>query len=150
MRIITPANRVIKTQNGAASLIWNPNFSSKWNGRYERAQKFVDSEVIRLCGPYTPFESGTLQRSALIGTTIGSGEVVWSSPYAKFLYYGKVMVSPTTGSSWARKGERKVLTDRPLHYNGAPKRGKLWFERMKADHKEEILEGARKLAGGGA
>ena len=26
-------------------------------------------------------------------------------------------------------------------------RGKLWFERMKADHLKEILDGARKKAG---
>lgn len=149
MRINTPLNRVIRTAQGKISLTWNPDLAPVWNERYTRAQKFVDSEVIRLCGPYTPFETGTLQRSAVIGTVIGSGEVVWSSPYAKFLYYGNVMVSPTTGSPWAKKGERKVLTNRPLHYNGEPKRGKLWFERMKADHKKDIIDGARRIAGGG-
>ena len=24
-----------------------------------RVQKFIDSEVIKLCGPYTPFQTGT-------------------------------------------------------------------------------------------
>lgn len=149
MRINTPLNRVVQTAQGRISLIWNPDLASVWNERYARAQKYVDSEVIRLCGPYVPFETGTLQRSALIATTIGSGEVIWNAPYAKYLYYGNLMVSPTTGSSWAKKGERKVLTGRSLNYNGAPKRGKLWFERMKADHKQDILNGARRIVGGG-
>ncbi len=149
MKINTPVNSTIKTADGSMNLIWKPNFAQIWDSRYSMAQKFVDSEVIRLCGPYTPFETGMLQNSALSGTTIGTGEVIWNSPYAQFLYYGHVMISPSTGSTWAKKGERKVLTDRSLKYNGAPKRGKLWFERMKADHREHIIRGAAKIAGGG-
>lgn len=150
MYIETPRGRIIQTKNGKAVLEWSSDFQPKWERRYSAAQKFVDSEVIRLCDPYTPFESGMLKLSALLGTDIGSGTVVWNAPYARYLYYGSVMVSPTTGSPWAKKGERKIITDRELKYNGAPKRGKLWFERMKADHKEEILKGARRIAGGNA
>ncbi len=32
-----------------------------------------------------------------------------------------------------------------LNKPGGELRGKEWFERMKADHKEEILEGAKKI-----
>lgn len=149
MRIETPRNKTFKTQSGDARLVWSSKFVPKWESRYKRAQKFVDSEVIRLCAPYTPFETGALSRSATLGTVVGSGEVVWNAPYARYLYYGKLMVSPATGSPWAKKGERKVLTERDLKYNGAPKRGKLWFERMKSDHKHEILAGAKKIIGGG-
>ena len=114
-----------------------------------KVQKFVDSEVIRLMRPYTPALTGVLADSPTRGTKIGSGEINQNTPYARFQYYGKVMVSPVTGSAWARKGETKVLTDRDLQYNTAmhPLAGKMWFERMKADKKDEILEGARKVAG---
>lgn len=108
-------------------------------------QKYIDSEVIRHCAPYAPHESGQMQKSATLGTVIGSGEIVYNSPYAKFLYYGKVMVSPSTGSPWAKKGERKNLTQRPLKFNGAPKRGAYWWERMKVDHGADILKGAEQL-----
>ena len=148
MRIDTPRGSIVRTRNGTARLEWNPNFQTTWERRYSRAQKFVDSEVIRLCDPYTPFESGMLKLSATLGTVVGRGEVIWNSPYARYLYYGMLMVSPTTGSPWAKRGERKKLTDKQLNYNGAPKRGKLWFERMKTDHKTEILDGARRLVGG--
>ncbi|WMI81843.1 minor capsid protein [Anaerotignum sp. MB30-C6] len=108
-------------------------------------QKYIDSEVIKHCAPYAPFETGQMQKSATLGTVIGSGEIVYNSPYAKFLYYGKVMVSPSTGSPWAKKGERKNLTQKPLQYNGAPKRGAYWFERMKVDHGDAILKEVERL-----
>ena len=114
-----------------------------------KVQKFIDQEVIRLMAPYTPFRAGMLERSATLGTKIGSGEIKQIAPYARYQYYGKLMVSSITGSAWARYGEKKVLTDKDLVYDKSrhPQAGPFWFERMKADHKEEILEGARKVAG---
>jgi hypothetical protein len=115
---------------------------------YGRTQKFIDSEVIRLMRPYTPFLTGALDKSATLSTKIGSGEVKQNMPYARYLYYGKLMVSSITGSSYASQGEKKVLTDKDLEYNKSehPLAGKMWFERMKADKKEQILRGARKIA----
>jgi len=112
-------------------------------------QKFIDQEVIRLMAPYTPARNGILEKSATLGTKIGTGEINQITPYARFQYYGKVMVSSITGSPWASKGEKKILTDRDLQYDTSrhPMAGKMWFERMKADKKDEILEGARKVAG---
>ena len=114
-----------------------------------KVQKFIDQECIRLMAPYTPARDGFLERSATLGTKIGSGEINQVSPYARFQYYGKVMVSSITGSPWARKGEKKILTDRDLVHDKSkhPMAGPFWFERMKADKKEEILQGARKIAG---
>lgn len=116
---------------------------------FGKVQKFIDQETIRLMAPYTPYRAGVLENSASIGTKIGSGEINQISPYARFQYYGKVMVSSITGSPWARKGEKKILTDRDLVHDKSihPMAGPFWFERMKADKKDEILEGARKVAG---
>ncbi|QHQ61388.1 hypothetical protein Ana3638_11900 [Anaerocolumna sedimenticola] len=112
-----------------------------------KVQKFIDSEVIRFMVPYTPRQNNILIDSATLGTVIGSGEINQNTPYSRYHYYGKLMVSPATGSAWAKKGEKKVLTNIDLKYNGAPMRGPFWFERMKADKKKDILDGARKLAG---
>lgn len=111
-------------------------------------QKFIDQECIRLMAPYTPFRAGMLERSATLGTKIGSGEINQIAPYARYQYYGKLMVSSITGSAWSH-GESKVLTDNDLQYDKSkhPQAGPFWFERMKTDHKEDILEGARKVAG---
>jgi len=112
-------------------------------------QKYIDSECIRLMAPYTPMRNGFLMRSATLGTKIGSGEINQIAPYARYQYYGKLMVSSITGSAWARYGEKKVLTDKDLVHDKSrhPQAGPFWFERMKAEHKEEILNGARKVAG---
>lgn len=89
-----------------------------------RVQQFIDSEVLRLCEPYVPMDSGELIRSGIRNTAIGSGKVKYRTPYARRWYY------------------------REARFQGAPKRGTYWFERMKQEGgKEKILSGARKMAG---
>ncbi len=113
-------------------------------------QRFIDQEIIRLMDPYTPMLSGELVKSATLGTRIGTGEIHHIAPYARYQYYGMLMVSSITGSSYAIYGEDKVLTDTDLQYNTSKHllAGPFWFERMKADKKEQILRGARKVASG--
>lgn len=137
--IETPRGRIIQAGSRKAELIWNPEFQPKWNERFNNAQSYVDSEVLRLSRPYVPFQHGSLMLSGDLGTVIGSGLVVYNAPYARYQYYGMVMAGRAP----------KQLTDTPLTYHGAPKRGKLWFERMKQDHKEKIMRGAAIIAGGG-
>lgn len=114
-------------------------------------QKFIDNECINKMIPYTPMLSGLLSNIApRLGTKIGSGKIEYISPYARYQYYGKLMVSSTTGSAWS-KGESKVLTNRNLIHNKSrhPQAGPFWFERMKADHRENILKGAQEIANRG-
>lgn len=115
---------------------------------YGPVQKFVDQECIRLTALYTPYLNGILEKAATIGTDIGSGEINQNTPYARYQYYGELMVSSLTGSAYASKGESKILTDKDLEYNKSqhPQAGPFWFERMKADKKEDILKGAQKVA----
>ena len=92
--------------------------------------------------------NGVLTRSATLGTKIGSGRIVYNSPYARYQYYGKLMVSSVTGSAYAKSGESKVLTDIDLKYDTSrhSQAQRLWFEAMKADKKEQILRGAAAIA----
>lgn len=115
-------------------------------------QKLVDSECMRYMSDYMPQrQAGELEHMMVAATTIGSGEIDTPGPFAHYLYEGILYVSPTTGSAWAKKNEIKVPTGKELTYNGAPMRGKKWFERMKADHKEDIIQSARKaLSKGGS
>lgn len=110
-------------------------------------QKFIDSEVIRKCDPKVPMADGELKRSAVEKSTIGSGTVKYVTPYARYLYYGQLMVAQN-GSAWAKSGETKHVTGTALKFQGAPERGAYWFERMKKDGgADEILRGAKELAG---
>lgn len=48
----------------------------------------LDQQVITDSNYYCPLKTGTLQRSAIIGSVIGSGTVRWVTPYARRQYYG--------------------------------------------------------------
>nr|WP_288829094.1 hypothetical protein [uncultured Clostridium sp.] len=110
-------------------------------------QKFIDSESMRYMSDYMPRrQAGELEHMMVLGTVIGSGQIDIPGPYAHYLHEGILFVSPTTGSPWAKKDEIKIPTDRELQYTGAPMRGKKFFDRMEADHKDDILKGAQAVA----
>lgn len=111
-----------------------------------RAQKFLDSEIMRLADPYVPMRVGVLKKG--IGTVVGSGEIVYDTPYARYQYYGKVMVGYKSRSAWARADEYKVLTNADITYSGAPQRGKLWIPRMVADKGAALTRAFAAFIGG--
>lgn len=122
-----------------------------------KVQKFIDSEVIRLCDPKVPFATGVLKHSAITASVIGQGMVVYATPYARYLYYGEVYgpnipryEADELAGFWSPPGKKKHPTGRKLTYNGAPERGAFWFERMKAESGDDIIQGAAALAGGRA
>lgn len=131
-------------------------------GDDNRVQSFIDSECIRLMDDYTPDLNSWLKRSIRVNTVIGSGELRQVAPYARYQYYGMLMVDPITGKGcfydprtgrkWSRPGVSKVMDPqgRTLNYNTmrSSKAGSHWFERMKADYKDAIGRGAAAIAGG--
>lgn len=143
MRIRTPSGGTIKTPNGEVRLDWNPNFADIWQSRFNQAQRYVDKEVLRYNAKYIPFRTGFLNQSGTLGTVIGSGLVVYNAPYARYMYYGKVMRDAQGRAMFGMAP--KHVTNEPIQYHGAPQRGAFWFERMKAAHKDSILRGASKL-----
>ena len=94
-------------------------------------QQAIDLAVIRYMVPYWAYETGTLANSAYTDSDIGSGEIVYDTPYASVMYYGV-----------SKKGD-------PINYHldHNPQAGAYPFERMVADHYEDILEEARNVAG---
>ena len=144
MAIRQPKDVTFKSGNTQMNLSWNRSFARSANGSFSDVQKYIDSECIRLMVPYTPMQNGILSKGAVLGTKIGSGEIHYTMPYARYQYYGKLMVSSVTGSAFAKMGESKVLTDKDLTYSKAkhPLAQSLWFEAMKHNHKEQILRGA--------
>lgn len=145
-----PQNEKIKAQKAEVNLVWNNTFGKDSTMKFDTAQKFIDSECIRKMVKYTPARNLILSKSAVLGTKIGSGRIVIASPYGRYQYYGKLMVSSTSGSAWAKRGEKKVLTDKDLQYSTSrhPQAQRLWFEFTKKQHGPAILRGAARIAGG--
>lgn len=120
------------------------------NERLNRAQYWLDTQVMEDMVPYMPHRTGTFiavtkaQSNALAGT----GNVMAAAPPAgRFLYMGKVMVDPETGSPWARKGAKKVVTDRPLTYSNPEARPE-WFEVAKEKNLSRWVKGVKDILGG--
>ena len=142
--------------DGGFSFLWNPNFAKATNEDFHRAQRFVDSECIRYMDKYTPMRTGALIRSATLGTKIGSGRIVYNSPYARYQYYGEIygpnipIYKDGELMGW-RSPPKKHPTGREITYSKDknPNAQKLWFEKMKSEKGESILRGAQKIAGGG-
>ena len=125
-----------------------------------KVQQVIDNAVITWCKMYCPFDTGTLSRSPLTATQIGSGQVVYSTPYARYLYYGEVYGpnipvfedGATEPTRWfSPKGKKKHPTGRQLDFSKSQAKNKLagsyWFERMKADHLQDIIQEAKSYAG---
>ena len=114
-----------------------------------RVQCEIDSACLDFCeqGGYVPASPDrTLEFSARLSSEIGSGLLIWNTPYARFQNGGFVMTDEA-GRTWVGAGEQKpiVRKDWPLEYDKAqnPNAGPHWFERMKADHLKDILDRAR-------
>jgi len=96
-------------------------------------QKFWDNMLLTDINNYVFTDTGTLRQSSTINTVIGSGELVWKTPYARFLYNGLVMIDPDTGSPFARQGVSKVTTERELTSQAGGITGAHWADRAAND-----------------
>ena len=107
---------------------------------------------------YCTMETETLAKSPYSVTEIGSGKVVYPGPYARYLYYGEIMgpnipvFEDDSGEPtrfFSPPGQKKHLTGRQLEFSTDlnPLAGAFWFERMKADHMDDILKEAKSVAG---
>jgi hypothetical protein len=90
-----------------------------------RAQRYLDNEVLKDCTPYVPRITGALEQSGIDGTVIGSGLIVYNSPYARSQYYGEFTHSTQSHSQASRE----------------------WFEVAKAAHGAAWIAGVKTLGG---
>lgn len=123
--INVPKGTLKLDSDGHVTLTFNPDYATQVNVRMTAAQKFVDSEVLRLDAPLMPIKTGFMIQSGILGTDIGSGEVRYLAPYSHKQYYDTARTRPYDAQ-----------------------RGSYWFERMKAANLEAIRKGAKAYAAG--
>ena len=109
---------------------------------FTRAESIVGQQVIKDTAPFVPALTGSLT----MRTRLDGNKIIYPGPYARFLYYGKVMVDPQTGSTFAPKGGTKVLTNRDLVFSKAmhPQAQSHWFEASKAQNLDKWIRIAEK------
>lgn len=102
--------------------------ASRFIYQSKKAQIWLDNEVLKDTTPFLPFKTGQLEHSGVLGTRIGSGEIIYNTPYARRLYY-----NPQFNFS------------KEAH----PKAQAYWFEASKSINKDKWIRGVRKIGGGG-
>lgn len=112
-----------------------------------KAEKKLAIQVMKDTDKYVPALTGSLTQR----THIEESTIVYPGPYARFLYYGKVMVYAPTGSTFAPRGEHKVVIDRDLvmHKTMHPLASSHWFEVSKAANLSTWLKVAGRLMNNG-
>lgn len=107
-----------------------------------KAEHIVAIQAAKDTSPYVPMDTGSLNTK----TQIDGGTIIYPGPYARFLYYGKVMVDPETGSSYAKAGATKTVTDKNLVFSKEAHQDAqaFWFEASKAQNMDKWTRVAAK------
>lgn len=98
--------------------------------RAERADEILALQAKKDTSQFVPALNGDLDRR----TRVVGGKIIYPGPQSRYLYGGKLMVDPETGSSFAQKGSTKVLTDKNLVFSKSmhSKAQDHWFEASKS------------------
>lgn len=126
---------------------------NRFEKQFQEAQNWLDGQVFTDMEKYMPFRDGNMRNvSAIMSRSMqGSGRVIAGAPpYGRFLYEGKVMMDPATGSPWARAGAKKVATDRDLVFDKTahPRATDHWFDAAKTENVKSWVKGVKRIAGG--
>lgn len=135
----------------------------RFSEQYKKAQYQLDGNVMNSMIPFMPMQTGMFVdvTRAASASIQGDGKVYAAyGPQGRFLYQGKVMVSPTTGNTYAKKGEKKVLVsqysgktkakeDILFNKTAHPESQAKWFEEAKRRYKKRWAKRVKKTAGGG-
>lgn len=98
----------------------------------EQAKHAMAVQMAKDTEPYVPARTKSLANR----TQVDGDTIIYPGPYARFLYNGKLMIDPKTGSSYAQKGATKVVTGTDLNISTAvhSKAQSHWFEASKAEN----------------
>nr|UVX71786.1 MAG: Minor capsid protein [Bacteriophage sp.]DAY59407.1 MAG TPA: Minor capsid protein [Caudoviricetes sp.] len=135
----------------------------RFSRQYQEAQYLLDGMVMDSMVPFMPMVSGDFidETRAKSSSMQGTGFVcAAAAPYGRFLYEGKVMVDEVTGSSYARRGAKKVLVsqfsgrtaaEENLEYTkqAHPQAQAKWFDAAKRQYGGTWIRKVKAQAGGG-
>lgn len=100
-----------------------------------KAEHAVAVQIEKDTEPFVPART----KSLVNRTQVVDGQIIYPGPYARFLYNGKLMIDPDTGSAWAREGATKVVTGKDLDIKTDvhSQAQAHWFEASKAQNMEK-------------
>lgn len=109
----------------------------------ERAEHILAIQMAKDTEKYVP----ALTLSLSNRTRVVVDTIIYPGPYAHYLYRGKLMVDPETGSPYAPHGSTKILTDRNLVFNKTVHSDAQdhWFEASKAQNRQKWIRVAGRV-----
>lgn len=114
-------------------------------------QRFHTQNVLRRIVKYMPYRTGATIKIMQAQSPVDKPYINLSTPYARYIHEGKVMVNAETGSGppvipnvgprW-RRGTKLKATDRPLTYTKTknPEAGPHWGERLMVAESGAMLQ----------
>lgn len=107
-----------------------------------KAEHTLAVQIQKDTEPFVPALTGSLSQR----TRVVDNRIIYPGPYARYLYFGKLMVDPNTGSAWAKADSTKVLTDRDLVFTQTMHRQAQshWFEAAKSESLKKWERKAKK------
>lgn len=108
------------------------DIARRMSGMAPQAKHILAIQTAKDTEPYVPAKTKSLANR----TRVDGDTIIYPGPYARFLYHGKLLIDPKTGSSWATKGATKVVTGKDLNISKAvhSKAQSHWFEASKAQN----------------
>ena len=100
----------------------------QYQNRAKDAQRFLDESVLKDTDKYVRYRTGVLARSAQTASRIGSGAIIYDTPYAKRVYY-----------------DESTFVTKDIHPLATPK----WFEESKRKNEKKWMDAVEKILKGG-
>ena len=110
--------------------------------RNKQAMRILKSQIVKDTEPYVPMRDRTLRNSVVKSVVDDVSKITYATPYARFLWHGKVMIGIRSHSPFARRNETKTATNRELTFSHG---GKEWFLNSKKKNLNKWLEVAKKV-----
>lgn len=93
-----------------------PDLDKKVSGAMAHGQKILDSQALKDSNYFIPADTWNLRDSSLIHTKVGSGLLVWNTPYASALYWNPQYnfsedKNPNASGLWFEEAKAKYLDD---------------------------------------
>lgn len=109
---------------------------AKISNAAKKSEVWLANEVLKDTRPFVPALTLSLSnRSHVDGNT-----VVYPGPYARYLYFGKVMAGPKEGPK--HETDKDLVYTKTVHSQAQA----FWFEASKSQNKDKWIRGVKKIA----
>ena len=115
LTITTPMGTLftVRHKNGkcTAQVRWNKDVGAELSTRMTTSRGKLMQRILRDTDPLVPFDTGMLKNSPQLATDYETGEIIWSTPYARRQYYlhpkgeGLHGDNGLRGSYWAERSK---------------------------------------------